>query len=164
MFGLRLHLLLCLRCPFVITIFGSCSDSGSTLFALFLLEPSLVHSSHILPASAPHTASFHRSLLVGFSYRSCLHRFPLRRCFSSRASCTTHSNTHIVTNRIRKHVHGHQSQPYTNTVSIHEFFHRIVISCTHTNMSLWPSSPRSIPRLRFQKGVAVVVAKMCCTF
>ena len=80
--------------------------------------------------------------------------------------CILHhaSNTHIVTNRIRKHVHGHQSQPCTNIISIHEFLHRIVISCTHTNMSLWPSSPRIILRLRFQRGVAVVVAKMCYRF
>ena len=88
----------------------------STLSALLRLEPSLVHSQHILPASAPHTASFPPQSPGGLLLPVVLAPVLFASLFVQ--PCILHhaSNTHIVTNRIRKHVHGHQSQPYINTV------------------------------------------------
>ena len=110
MSGLLLHLLLRLLWPFDVNQVWFLLRFR---FRLFLRCFVWNHLSCTLSTSCRpplHTLRlFHRSLLVGFSYRSCLHRFSLRRCLSSRASCTTlrtrtlsltaFGNTYMDTNR-----------------------------------------------------------------
>ena len=96
--------------PSLLTNPGSDSDSGSgSLRAAYSRTISCAFSAHPAGLRSTHCV-FVRSLLVGFSFRSCWHWFRLRRCLSRHASCTTLSktrtlsltafgNTHIDTNR-----------------------------------------------------------------